>query len=167
MKYTIIYLHKRLHAHTLSLSLSQREAKLFCFHYTTAEMYPIFFPFNKHNGTKAWNLLLPLRHTQSEWKRALSQKTHLLTWMWLVPLSHSSLDSHLFTLAPGSAMFPWRYKPRDSHMVWRRPGAPDPDSLLPDRSHLRAWSRNIRFAGLGVSWNTFLKVLNHIVPASL
>lgn len=87
-----------------------------------------------------------LRYTKSEWKRALSLKTHLFTWMWLVPLSLSlslsSLDSHLFTLAPGSAMFPWRYKPRDSHMAWDRPEAPDPESLLPELSHLRAWSRN-------------------------
>lgn len=51
----------------------------------------------------------------------------------------SSLDSHLFTLAPGWAMFPWRYKIKDDHVA-RLTRGPDPKSVVPARCHRSAWS---------------------------
>lgn len=75
------------------------------------------------------------------------------------PLSLSPLDSHLFTLALGSAMFPWRYKPRDSHMargVDLRHRIQDQCSC--NTLTLRVWSKSaILLADFKVHFARFLK----------
>lgn len=87
-----------------------------------------------------------LGYTQSEWKYSpFLIFSHGCDWCPPVSLPRSSLDSHLFTRALGSAMFPWRYKPWDSHKARGTPEAPYSESQPPERSHIGARCSGVFF----------------------
>lgn len=77
-----------------------------------------FYPFNKWD--KGLDSALSEQHGGVK-ESAFPKDSSLHLDAVGAPLS--SLDSHLFTLAPGWAMFPWRYKIKDDHVAWFRPEA--------------------------------------------
>lgn len=84
------------------------------------QTWHVFYHFiHSTNGTKAW---IQLSEQHSGVKESAFPKDSSLH-LDAVGAPLSSLDSHLFTLAPGWAMFPWRYKIKDDHVARFRPEA--------------------------------------------